>query len=160
MTAGRTAARLRRTCLDSGDATALLDERRGMIEQLIGVGNIFDIQQLHQRVALGIKIPIHIFQHGLDTILLAIADRPHAIELQAFAHGTLKDKDRRSTRTRDKVNALGIEMGNGTGEDGVMPAGEQSDAVGTYQRTAVLVADIQYTLLEQGALVGLLTKTC
>ena len=50
-------------------------------------------------------------------------------------------------------------MGNGTGEDGVMPAGEQSDAVGTYQRTAVLVADIQYTLLEQGALVGLLTKT-
>ena len=130
-----------------------------MIQQLIGVGNVFNIQQLHQRVALSIEVFIHIFQHRLDTILLTITDRPDAIELQTLAHSTLKDKHRRGTRARDKVNTLRIEVGDRTGKDGVMPAREQSDTVRTYQRTAILVTDIQDTLFEQSTLVGLLTKT-
>ena len=101
---------------------------------------------------------VHIFQHRLDTILLTVTDRPDAIKLQALAHGTLKDKHRRGTRARDKVNTLWIEVGYRTREDGVMPAREQSDTVGTYQRTAILVTDIQDTLFEQSALVGLLTE--
>ena len=98
MTAGCTTARLRRTCLDSSNATALLDERCGMIEQLIRIGNIFDIEQLHQRVALGIKMFVHILQYSFNAILLTISDTPYAIKLKTLAHSALKDKDRCSTR--------------------------------------------------------------
>ena len=101
---------------------------------------------------------VHIFQYRLDTILLTVTDRPDAIKLQALAHGTLKDKHRRGTRARDKVDTLWIEVGYRTREDRVMPAREQTDTVGTYQRTAVLVTDIQDALFEQGTLVGLLTE--
>ena len=40
----------------------------------------------------------------------------------------------------------------------MVPTGQQTDAVGTYQCTAVLLAGVEYTLLQQGALVGLLAE--
>ena len=48
MTAGGTTASRRRTSLDSSDTAALLDERRSMVEQFIGVSDILDIEQFHQ----------------------------------------------------------------------------------------------------------------
>ena len=41
---------------------------------------------------------VHILQHVLDADLLAIADRPYAVELQSFADRTLEDEHRRCTR--------------------------------------------------------------
>ena len=102
---------------------------------------------------------VHIFQHRLDTILLTVTDRPYTIKLQALAHCTLKDKHRRGTRARDKVDTLWIEVGYRTREDRVMPARKQSDTVGTYQCTTILVTDIQNALFKQSALAGLLAKS-
>ena len=129
-----------------------------MIQQFIGVGNILDIQQLHQRVALSIEMLVHILQHGLDAVLLAIADRPHAVKLKSLAHGTLEDENGRSARAADEVGPLGIQMGNRLGEDRMVPAVEQADAVGTNQGTAILLAGVEDALLEEGALVGLLAE--
>ena len=131
-----------------------------MIEQLVGVAYILDIQQLHQRVMLGIEMLVHIFQHRLNAYLLAIAHAPHTIEGQALGHSTLKDEDCRSSRATDEINALGIEMGDGTGEDAVVPTGEQTYTVGTYQRTAIALTGVEDALLKDSTLLGLFAETC
>ena len=74
------AATFRRPRLDGSDTASFPDERRGMIQQFVRVGNVFDIQQLHQRVFLLIEMLVHILQYGLNTNLFAVAYRPHRIE--------------------------------------------------------------------------------
>ena len=49
-------------------------------------------------------------------------------------------------------------MRDGLGEHRVVVAREQSDAVGAYQRTAILVADVHDALLELGSLGGLFAE--
>ena len=69
-----------------------------MEQQLVGIRDVLDIEQLDLRVGLRIEVLVHILQHVLDTDLLAVADRPHAVELKALDDGTLEDEDGRSTR--------------------------------------------------------------
>ena len=47
MTGGSTTATLARPCLDGCDATALADQVAGIEKQFVGVGNVFDIEQLY-----------------------------------------------------------------------------------------------------------------
>ena len=42
----------------------------------------------------------------------------------------------------------------------MVPTGEQADAVGTNERTAVLLADVEDLLFQQGTLVGLFAEAC
>ena len=129
-----------------------------MVEHLVRVGNVFYVQQLHHRIALRVEVYVHILQYRLNAYLVAIAHTPDTVELQALADGTLKDKHSRSTTARDEVDAFGVELGNRFGEHRVVPAGEQADAIGTNERTAILLTDVEYALLQFGPLVGFLTE--
>ena len=130
-----------------------------MKKQLVGVGDVFDIEQLDLRVGLGIEVLVHILQHILDAYLLTVAYRPHAVELEAFDDGTLENKHRRGTGTRDEVDTLRIEVGDGQGEDAVVVAVQQSDAVGSYQGCPVLFTRVEDTLFEGGTRLGLFSES-
>ena len=92
MTRRRPTAALRRACLDGGYPTALANERGGVVEHLVGVGNVLDVEQLHQRVVLGVEVLVHILQHALDAYLMTVTDRPYTIESQSFSNGTFKNE--------------------------------------------------------------------
>ena len=158
MAAGGSATCIRRASLDGGDATALLYKRCGVVEQFVGVGNVFDVEQLYERVAFGIEVLVHVFQNRLDANLLTVADAPHAVEGQALRDGTLENEHGRGTRAADEVHALGVERGNGLGEHGVVIAVEHADAVWTNQRAVVALAGVENLLFQHGSLVGLLAE--
>ena len=101
---------------------------------------------------------VHIFQHGLDANLLAVAHAPHRVEGQALGDGAFEDEHGRGTAAADEVDALGVELGNGLSEHRVVGACEQADAVGAYEGAAVLLAAVQNLLLQQSALVGLFAE--
>ena len=129
-----------------------------MLEQALGVRDVLDIEQLDLGVALRVKVFIHVFQHVLDTDLLAVTDRPHTVELQTLAHTRVDDEHGGSARAADEVGSLGAQCGDGQREHAVVVGGQQADTVGTDERGAVLLAGVQDVLLEQGTLVGLLAK--
>ena len=52
-----------------------------MIQQLIGIRDVFDVQQFDLGVRFRIKVLVKVLQHILNTNLLAVADGPYAIEL-------------------------------------------------------------------------------
>ena len=158
MAAGGPTSCIRRASLDGGDATALLDERCGVVEQFVGVCDVFDVEQFHERVALGIEVLVHVFQNRLDANLLTVADAPHAVEGQALRDGTLENEHGRGTRAADEVDTLGVERGNGLGEHRVVIAVEHANAVRTNQRAVVALAGVKNLLLQYGSLMGLLTE--
>ena len=77
-----------------------------MEQQLVGVGDVLDIEQFYFGVVLGIEMLVHILQHVFDADLLAVADTPHTVELQSLDDGTLQDKHGCSTRATDEIGAL------------------------------------------------------
>ena len=158
MTAGGTAAGTAAARLDGGDATAFANKARGVEKQFVGVGNILDVEQLHQRVALGVEVLVHIFQNGFNANLLAVAHAPDRVERQTLRDGALQNEHGGGAAARDEVDALGVELRDWLGEDGVVPTREQADAVGADEGTAVFLACVQNLLLQQGALVGLLAE--
>ena len=83
---------------------------------------------------------------------------PHGVEWQSFGDGTLEHIDGRGAGSADEVHALGGEAWDGFGEDAVVPAREQSDAVGTDECAAVLLAGLEDALLEGCSLGGLLAE--
>ena len=129
-----------------------------MVEQLVGVGDILDIEQFYFGVGLWVEVLIHILQHVLDAYLLAIADRPDTVELQALDDGTLEDEHGRGARAADEVGTLGRELGYGQCEHAVVAAVEHTDAVGADECGAVLAAGVQYSLLQLCALCRLLAE--
>ena len=92
MTAGCTAATLAGTCLDGCYATSLADERCGVIEHLVGVGNVFNVEQFHQRITFWVEVLVHVFQDSLDAYLLAISYRPYGIEGKPLGDSALKNE--------------------------------------------------------------------
>ena len=68
-----------------------------MEQQFVGVRYVLYVQQLHLRVGLGVEVLVHKLQHVLNAYLLAVADAPHRVELQALGHGRLKDEHRRGS---------------------------------------------------------------
>ena len=129
-----------------------------MIEQFVGVGDVLYVKQFHQRVFLRVEVVVHVFEYRLDAYLTTVTYRPYRVERQSFRHSTLKDKHRRCSRTRDEVNALRVKIRDGLGEHRVVPASEQTDAVGSYKRTAVAVADVEDALLKGGTFLRLLSE--
>ena len=103
---------------------------------------------------------VHVLQHVLNAYLLAVANAPHAVELQALDDGTLEDEHSRSTRATDEVDTLGRQLGNGLGEYGVMLAGEQSDTVRSDEGSTILGASVQDALFQLGTGGSLLAKSC
>ena len=101
---------------------------------------------------------VHILEHVLDADLLAVADAPHAVELQSLDNGTLEDEYCRGTRTADEINTLRVQVRDGQRKDAVMVAVQQSDAVGPDERRTVLLAGVEDTLLERRSLLCLLTE--
>ena len=69
----RPAATLARTSFDSGYATTLSDEARCVEEQFVGIGDVFNIEQLHGGVGFWIEVLVHILQHVLDANLFSVA---------------------------------------------------------------------------------------
>ena len=160
MAAGGTAAALAGACLDGCDAAAFLDERAGVEEQLVRIGDVLNIEELHERVALLVEVLVHILQHVLNAYLLAVADAPDTVELETFDDGALQNEDGRGAGAADEVHALGGEARDGLGEDAVVPACEQTDAVGAYEGAAVVLAGVQDALLQLCTLGGLLAEAC
>ena len=139
---------LARSCLDGCYAASLSYQVTCVIQQLVGVAYVFDIQQFHLRVGLGVKVLVHILQHVLNAYLLTVTNAPHAVKLQAFYHRTLKYEHCRCTRSRYKVNPLWIQIGYGQCEHAVVIAVQQSYAVWSYQCCAVFLASVKYSLLQ------------
>ena len=131
-----------------------------MEQQFVGVGDVLDIEQFHLRVVLGIEMLVHILQHVFDADLLAVADTPHAVELQSLDDGTLQDEHGCGTRAADEIGALWTQVRNRQREDAVVVAVQQTDAVRTYQGCPVAFAGVEDTLFEGGALLRLLTEAC
>ena len=129
-----------------------------MLEQAFGVRNILDIEQFDLGVALGVKVLVHVFQHVFDANLLAVTDRPHAVELQTLAHSRVDDEHGGSARAADKVGSFRVQGGDGQCEHAVVVGGQQADAVGANQGCAIFLAGVQDVLLQDGTLVGLLAK--
>ena len=130
-----------------------------MEQQLVGVADVLDIEQLYLRVVFGVEILIHVLQHVLNTYLLAIADAPYGVELQALDDGRLEDEYGGGSRTTDEVDTLRVQVGDGLGEHAVVPRVEQTDAVGANQCGAILLAGVEDVFLQGGAGGGLLAKT-
>ena len=156
---GGTAATLRTAGLDGGDAASLADERCGMEEQLVGVGDVLDIEQFHLRVGGGVEMLIHVLQHIFNAYLLAVADTPDRAELQALDDGRLKDEYGGGTTAADEIHTLGVELGDGLGEHAVVPLVEQADAVRTNQRSTVSLATVEDALFQRRTRLCLLAKT-
>ena len=91
---------------------------------------------------------VHILQHILYTYLLTVSDAPHAVKLQAFYHGTLKDEHRRGARSRYKVNALWVQVRYGQCEHAVVIAVQQSDAVRSDECRPVFLTGVEYALFQ------------
>ena len=100
-----------------------------MKQQLVGVGDILYVEQFHGRVLARRVVLVHVLQHVFDAYLLAVANRPHAVELQSLDHGALQDEHRCGSRTADEIDTMRIEVGDGLGEHRMVVAGEQTDAV-------------------------------
>ena len=156
---GGTAAALAAAGLDGGDAASLANERSGMEEQLVGIGDVLYIKQFHMRVALGVEMLVHVLQHVFYAYLLAVADAPHGVELQALDYGRLKNEHGGGTAARDEVDTLGVEVGYRLGEHTVVVGIEQTDTVGTYQGGAITLARLQDTVLKLGTLGRLLAES-
>ena len=131
-----------------------------MIEQFVRIGNVLDIEQFDVRVTLRIEVLVHILQCILDTNLLAVADAPDGIERQALDDRRFEDEHRRGTTARNKVRALGIELGNRLGKHTVIPCVHHSDAVRSDERTTILLASVEDVLLALGTFGGLFAETC
>ena len=99
-------------------------------------------------------------QYVLDANLLAVADRPDAVELQSLDDGTLQDEDRCGTRARHEVHALRTQFGNGLCEHAMVQAVQQADAVGPDEGCAILLADVQDVLFHECSGMSLLAKAC
>ena len=123
-----------------------------MEQQHVGIRNVLDVKQFDFRVGFGIKILVHIHENVLDANLLAIADRPDAIELQTLDDSTFEDENCRSTRSTNEIDTVGIQLGNGLGEDGVMITIQQADAVGADESGTILLTNIEDFLFENGTL--------
>ena len=104
-----------------------------VIEQFVGIGDVFNIKQLHGRVGFWIEVLVHILQHILDANLFPVTDGPNAVELESLDDGTLQNEDSSGTGAADKIDTLRMQLGNRLREDAMMVAIEQSDAVRTYQ---------------------------
>ena len=83
--------------LDGGNAAALLDERRGVEQQAVGVADVFDVEQFDVRVGGRVEVLVHVLQHVFHADLLGVAHRPYGVELQAFGDGAFQNEDRCGT---------------------------------------------------------------
>jgi len=54
-------------------AMRLSDEARCVEEQFVGIGDVFNIEQLHGGVGFWIEVLVHILQHVLDANLFSVA---------------------------------------------------------------------------------------
>lgn len=84
-----------------------------MEQELVGVGDVLDIEELDAGVVLGIKVLVHILEHVLDADLLAVADTPYGVELQTLLDGRLQDEDGRGAEPLIKSAPLGLSTGTG-----------------------------------------------
>ena len=112
------------------------------------------------RVTLRIEVLVHILQCILDTNLLAVADAPDGIERQALNDRRFEDEHRRGSTARDKVRALGIELGNRLGKHTVIPCVHHSDAVRSDECTAILLACVEDVLFTLSSFSSLFAETC
>ena len=78
---GSPATALAGACLDGCDATSLANEAGSMKQQLVGIGDVLDIEEFYARVTFSVKVIVHVLQHVLNANLLAVAYRPYAVEL-------------------------------------------------------------------------------
>ena len=156
---GRPLPRLGAPGLDGGDAAALADERRGVVEQLVRVSNLFDIKHLDRRVQHGVEVLIHILEYLLDAYLLGVAHGPYRRETQSLRQGRLNDEQRRPAGAGDEIDSLGVELGNGLGKDAVVACVHHADAVRADERGAVVRAGVQHLPLEGAAFGCFLAKT-
>ena len=150
---------LARSCLDGCYAASLAYQVTCVIQQLVGVAYVFDIQQFHLRVGLGVKVLVHILQHVLNAYLLTVSYAPHAVKLQAFYHGTLKYEHCRCTRSRYKVNTLWVQIWYWQSKHAVVVAVQQSYAVWSDECRPVFLASVKYSLLQFRTRLGLLAKS-
>ena len=131
-----------------------------MEEQLVGIADVLDIEQLHLRIGLGVEVLVHILQHILDADLLAVAYRPHAVELQTLDDGTLQDEYRCGSAAADEIGSHGVEIRNGQGEHAVVVAVQETDAVGSDEGGPILFTGVEDALFEFGTSLRLLTESC
>ncbi|MPN29337.1 hypothetical protein SDC9_176790 [bioreactor metagenome] len=100
-----------------------------MKQQTIGVLDAFHVKELDAGISVRVKVLIHILQHIFYPYLFGITYRPSRVKLQSFYQGRFHDEDRRSSRTRNKVYSLGIQIRNRLSENTVVTSVEQADAV-------------------------------
>ena len=110
------------------------------------------------RIALGIKMFIHVLKHIFNANLFTVADTPNGIESQSLGNTRLQYEHGRGTRATDKVSTLGVECRNRFGKYTMVMAVEQSDTVWTYQRTLIFITDVKYFLLHLCTCLSLFTK--
>ena len=130
-----------------------------MEQQFVGIGNVLNIQQLDFRVGVWVVVLVHVLQYILNAYLLAVADAPHAVELQALDNGTFQNEHSGSTRAADEVDTLGRQLGNGFCEHGVVLAIEQSDTVGSDKGSTVFCTSVQDVLFQFSTCGSLLTES-
>jgi hypothetical protein len=68
-------------------------------------------------------------QHVFYPYLFSITYDQAELNCNPFYQGRFHDEDRRSSRTRNKVYSLGIQIRNGLSENTVVTSVEQADAV-------------------------------
>ena len=91
---------------------------------------------------------VHVLKYVFNANLLAIAYRPHAVELQTLDDGTLENEYRCSTRATDEVDTKRIQVWYRQCENTMMVAIQESDTVGTDQGCPVFLAGVENALLE------------
>ena len=134
------ASALTRSSLDGCYTASLANQATGVEQQFVGVRDILYVKQFHLRVGFGVKVLVHVLQHVLYANLLAVAYRPHAVELQPLDDGTLEDEHCRGTGAADEVDALRVQVRDGEREDAMVTAVQQADAVRPYQGCPVMLA--------------------
>ena len=130
-----------------------------MKQQFVGVVDVFDVEKFDVRVALGVKVLVHVLQYVLYADLLSVARTPHGVERQPLDYGRLEYEHGRGAASAYEVNALFVQCGDGFCEDAVVPCVHQSDAVGADESRPVLFACCQYALFKLGSGLGFLAKS-
>ena len=129
-----------------------------MLEQPLRVADLLHVEHDDAARPLGVEGLVEVLQHILDAQLGAVANGPHAVELQAVAHAVLLDEHGRGTAAGDEVHTLGVKVGNGGVEAAGIVGVEEAGAVGADERTADTVDGVNDVLLDGGALGVLLAE--
>ena len=146
--------------LNSGDMAALVDEAAAVLEETLGVANLFHIEHDDAAGGLGVESLVEMFQNVLDADLSAVADSPDAVEGQTVGDAVLFDEDSGSARAGDEVNTVRVESGDRSVEAAGIVGVEEAGAVGADEGAADGLDAFDDVLLDGSTFGVLLGEAC